>query len=88
MLESRVVLEDEADVATLRGEPGRVLAREQDLARVGPLEAGDDPQQSRLAGAAGPEHRRERALRDLERDIIDGEERAEALRDVADLDRH
>src|SRR4029453_12473451 len=42
----------------------------------------------RLPRAARPEDRRERALRDLERDVVEGEEGAEALRDVADLDRH
>ena len=79
MLERRVVLEDEADVAPLRREPGRVLAREQDLAGVGALEAGDDAQQGRLAGAARAEHGRERAVGDLERDVVEGGEGAEAL---------
>ena len=66
MLEGRVVLEDEADVAALGSEPGRVLTREPDLARVGSLETGDDPQQGRLPGAARAEQCGERAVGDLE----------------------
>ena len=60
------MLEDEADVALLRSELGRILARDQDLAVVGELETGDDPEQRRLAGAARSEQRRQRAALDLE----------------------
>ena len=88
VLERRVVLEDEADVAPLRRESGRVLAREQDLAGVGALEAGDDAQQGRLPRSARAEHGRERAVGDLERDVVEGGEGAEALGDAANLDRH
>ena len=84
VLEGGVVLEDEADVPLLRRERGRVLAGDQDLALVRPLEPGDDPEQGRLAGAARPEQRGERAAFDLERDVVEGDEVAEALRDVAD----
>ena len=61
MLERRVVLEDEADPALLRREPGGVAAVDHDLSVVGALEAGDHAQQGRLPGAAGAEQRRERA---------------------------
>src|SRR5262249_12325296 len=88
VLEGRVVLEDETDVSPLWRESCRLFARKHDLPRIGALEAGDDPQQGRLAGAARAEQRRERALRDLQRDVVEGEERAEALRDVTNLDRH
>ena len=74
VLERGVVLEDEADVAVLRGQAGRVLAGEEHPPRVGPFEAGDDPQQGRLAGAARAEQGGEGALGDLERDVVDGEE--------------
>ena len=55
--EQRVVLEHEADAALGGGPMGDVLVVEADArARVGVrrVEAGDDPQQRRLAGAAGP----------------------------------
>ena len=88
VLEGCVVLEDEADVTALGGDPRRVLAREEHLAGVGTLQARDDPQEGRLPRAARPEDGGERALLDLERDVVEGKKRAEALRDVADLDRH
>ena len=88
VLERRVVLEDEADVALLRRERRRVLAGEEDLAGVGRLEPGDDPEQRRLARAARPEERRERARLDVERDVVERDEVAEALRDVADENGH
>ena len=82
------MLEDEADVSLLRRERGRVLAGEEDLAGVRRLEAGDDAEQRRLSGAARAEERGERAALDVERDVLEGDEVAEALRDVADEDRH
>ena len=48
VLERRVVLEDEADAALLRLEPGHVLPGDHDLTGVGPLEPGDDPEERRL----------------------------------------
>ena len=61
--EQRVVLKDEAD-SPLAGLPvRRILAVEQHAAAVGRLEAGDDPQQRRLAAARRPEQRDELAGR-------------------------
>ena len=88
VLEGRVVLEDEADVALLRPHPGRVDAVDHDRARVGLLQPGDDPEQRRLARAARPEQRGQRAALDLERDVVEGLEVAEALAHVLDDDGH
>ena len=49
-------------------------------------EAGDDPQQRRLAGAARAEQRRQRSVGYLERHAVERDEVAERLRDVADSD--
>ena len=86
--EEGVVLEDEADAALLRLAARRVLALEEDLAAVGPLEAGDDAQEARLAGAGGAEEGHELAVGHLQADVVHRGERAEGLRDVADLDAH
>ena len=88
VLEGRVVLEDESDVALLRRERGGVLLGQQDLARVGRLQPGDDAQERGLAGSARAEERGQRAALDLERDVVDRDEVAEVLRDVADQDGH
>ena len=80
------MLEDEADAAVLRRHPGRVLAEDDHLARVGLLEAGDHAQQGRLAAAARAEQRGQGARRHLERDVVEGGEVAEALRDSGDDD--
>ena len=86
VLERGVVLEHEADPAPLRRDVGRVGAVDLDLAAVGLLEPGDDPQQRRLARAARPEQRGQRAVGDLERDALERDEVAERLGDVANRD--
>src|SRR2546423_5238134 len=53
--EERVVLEDGVDVPRVRGQPGDVAPGELDPALVRPLEAGDQTQRRRLAGARGAE---------------------------------
>jgi hypothetical protein len=88
VLEQRVGLEDETGAALVGAFVRDVLARERDLARVGILEAGDDAQQRGLAAAARPEQRDEFARADLERDVAQGREFLEALRDVGDGDAH
>ena len=55
---------------------------------VGLLEAGDDPEQARLARAGGAEEGDELAVADLQRDVVEGEEAPERLRDGTDLDAH
>ena len=88
VLEGRVVLEDEADASLLGRRVGGVLAREEDLARVGLLEAGDDPQQRRLARAARAEERGEGASVDIDRHVVERMEVPEVLRHVPHLNRH
>ncbi len=88
MLERGVVLEHEADVATLRREGGGVVARDLDDARVGGLEPGDHPQQRRLAATARSEERGERSGRDVDRHVVECDEVAEALPDVPHRDAH
>ena len=53
-----------------------------DGALVGSLEAGDHPQQRRLAGTRRAEHREELALGDLEVDAVDGDDVAVRLSDA------
>ena len=57
-----------------------------DAAGVGGLEAADDPQQRRLAAAAGAEQGDERPRLDPQRHVVEGGRRAEALDDPLDDD--
>ena len=82
------MLEHEADAALLRDDVRDVAVADQDAAGVGRLEAGDDAQERRLAAAARAEQRGQRAVRDLDADIVERREVAEALRDVPRLDGH
>jgi hypothetical protein len=88
VLERGVVLEDEAHVALLRRQAGGVLAGDLHHSLVGDLEAGDDPQQGGLAAAARPQQGGQGPGRDVHRDVVEGNELAEALRDVLGFDGH
>jgi len=68
--EERVVLEHEPDTAPVRGSRTEIRVAEHDAARVGRLEARDDTEQRRLAGAAGPEDGDDLAVRDFERGVL------------------
>ena len=84
MAEQRVVLEHEADLALASVRVGRVLAVEaRRCPASGDFEPGDDPQQRRLAGPRRPEQREQFAGLDVEVDVVDGDEAAEALGDAA-----
>ena len=87
--EQCVALEHRAH-GTLFGRPPRqVLAIEEDAAAVRQVEAGDHPQESRLAAAGGPEQREELSGLDPEAHAVDGCEVAETTRHFADLEeRH
>src|SRR6266496_486220 len=61
MREQRIVLEHEADVATVGGQAGDVFAVEANAPGVGLLEAGDHPQRRRFAAAGRSEQRQELA---------------------------
>ena len=79
VLEDRVVLEHEADVALLRRQLGGLDALDADRALVGGVEAGDDPQQRGLAAARRAEQRRQLAGRQGHDDVVEGDEVAEPL---------
>jgi hypothetical protein len=89
--EQRTVLEDHAHPPLVGLLPRAVAGDEPvadgDGAGVGHLEAGDDPQQRRLARAARPEQGHELALPDLQRRPGDRPRAAERLVDVAGPDR-
>ena len=80
VLEGRVVLEDEADAALLRRHVRDVPVAEADAALLGHLEPADDAQQRRLAAARRSQQRRQRAVGDLQRDVVEDDDVAEALR--------
>ena len=85
--EERVVLEDGVDV-TLEGRAlGHVDTVEQDLAARGQLEAGDHPQDGRLARAGRPEQGQELTVRDVQVDSGDGQDLAERLHQAAQAHR-
>ena len=85
MGEEGVALEDRVDLALVGGEVGDVAAVEEDAAGVRLLEAGREAQHGRLAAAARAEEGEELALLDLEGDVVDGLDGAEALGDAAEL---
>jgi hypothetical protein len=75
MREEAPLLGDVADPATLGADVVMVIVENHATDRhhppVGPLEAGEDAQQGRLATAGGPEHRREGAVRNGEIDAAE-----------------
>ncbi len=69
------------------GGGGDVLAAEEDLARGGALEPGDDPQRGGLARSGRPEERDELAVGDVEVEVAHGDHAAgELLADAAQPD--
>ena len=71
--EERVVLEDRVDVSRVRRQARHVAPRKFDPPLVGTLEARDQAQRCRLAGAGGPEQGEKLAGGDLEVDAVDGD---------------
>ena len=67
--------------------PGDRPPADPHAARVGALEAGDHPQQRRLARAARAEHREEAAALEPQVDAVDGAPPVEAAREPVRLDR-
>src|SRR5229473_235991 len=53
----------------------------------GGLQPGEDAQQRRLAAPGRADDREELAARDVERDIVDGDQAAEGLDEITDADR-
>ena len=78
------MLEDEADVAVAGRRAGDVFVLVQHRAAVGPFQAGDDPQQRRLARARRPQQRQQRAGGNFQADVVERLKVAEAFADVFD----
>src|SRR5262249_20145759 len=68
-----------------RREPGKLDAVEPDLARVRPQGAGDQVEERALARAVRADHGGERAVREIERDVVGRLHAAKGLCEVADL---
>src|SRR5437764_8706351 len=88
VLEGRVVLEDEAHVTLARGRSRRILTGDQDPAGVRVLEAGYHALERGLAAATRSKQRGQRAVRHIERDVVQGDEVAEALGNALDCYCH
>ena len=86
MREQRIVLEDGVDVAPVGRDAVGALAENLDMAGGRLLEAGDQAQARRLAGARRAEHGEELARPDVEVDRVDGLHRAEMARDLSEGD--
>src|SRR5437588_63400 len=71
-----------ADRDLLRPLARDVLLVEQELAAGGLVEPGEDVEEGRLAGPVRADDRDDRALRDVERHAVDGDEAAEGLGDA------
>ncbi len=80
--EERVGLEDGVDRALVGTRPGQVGVADQHPPRGRLLEAGDHPQRGGLAAARRSQEREERPPRDVEVDVVDGDEVAEGLGDL------
>jgi hypothetical protein len=86
MRKERVVLEHDADAAAMRRQMVHGLAVEEDAARALRHEARDDAQKRGLAAARGAQQRDELAGGDVEPDVADRDQVAEAVRDA--VERH
>src|SRR5204862_5063091 len=86
MREEGVALEDSVGGPLVRGQPGHVLALDQDAAGGRLLEAGDHAQRRRLSAAARPEEGEELAPTDVEIEVAHRDEVAEVLADALEAD--
>ena len=84
MLEQGIILEHETDAPLLHGQVGRVLAAKVDGAAVRRVEAGDDTQKRRLAGARWTKQSDQFARRDVDAYITQSREGAKILRHSLD----
>ena len=82
LLEEADLLEGAGDAEPrplVRRQPDQVRLIEEKRARVGLIDAGEEVQQGRLAGAVRADQREDRALRDMDRDVVHRAHAAEAL---------
>ena len=82
------MLKHKADLAIAHAAIGRLFAVEMHRAGVRQLQPRDDPQQRGFARARQSQQRDQFAGRDVEADVIERDEIAEGLADVADFDTH
>jgi hypothetical protein len=82
----RILLEDESDIARRGLETQRLAAIDPHFAFIRPLEPGDDAQGGRLAGPGRAQEHGEFTIGDIEREALDGRDRLEALRHMAQRD--
>ena len=85
MGKQRVGLEHHVDRPFVGREPGQIAPIEHDPAGTRRLEAGEHPQQGRLAAAGRTEQAENLAANDVEADVIDGPRLAEVFDDFVDL---
>ena len=88
VLEQRVMLEHETDVAFAQAEPGRVVFAEQDLAAVGMQQSGDHPQQRGLARTGRAEQRDQLAGRHVQVDRVERGDVRVVLAELTDFQVH
>ena len=88
VLEERVMLEDEADVAFAQAQPGRVVVAEHHVAAVRVQQPCDDPQQRGLAGAGGAEQRDEFSRCDVQVDVVQRRDAGVVLGELSDVKVH
>src|SRR5580704_16439698 len=88
MTEERVMLEDEAHAPFANAGGGRLGAIEEHRARIGHLESRNDPQQGRFARTRHAEQSHELAGLHVEAHVVERNESAEGLAQVANFDTH
>ena len=86
--EQGIVLEHETDVALAHVEIRGILAADDDVAAVGLLQPGDDPQQCGLAAAGGAEQRHQFTVVKIEVDVGQGRVLIEMLVESLNLNAH
>src|SRR5208283_1186123 len=84
MRKQRIGLEHHIDRPPVGRQAGKIAALERKPPRVGRLETGDEAHQGRLAAARGTEEREELAWRDFKRDLVERDDRTEALAGALD----
>src|SRR6185295_12640024 len=71
----------------VRGDTDEILPVELDFARVGPVDAGDEIEERRLAGAVRADHADDLVLLDDEIEVRDHSKPAEGLVDASELEQ-
>src|SRR5690606_16102773 len=83
-----VALEHHPGLAPVRRQAGDLVLVEVNGARVGEMQTGDGAQQGCLAAAGGAEEEKKLPGRDVEVEMIEGDDVAEAFHKAADADRY